>query len=474
MEDTAHPLHEDLKYKYLAGSLVITKESPFAFEANSKVDYYDELLSEIRLETRVDGPTTVHRDQQFGIVLSVHHTEAMGRMADFGKYLVNETPPSNAQQQPWVKKKQQLPLVNVRRATEVRGRRDELELNLREALALFFDIKSITFSPRDVQPRATERSGWKETVLAYVHAKAKDASVDKIPRIQMNLEFLDVTGPVSIAAESAETMIRATGEPTPPRPFSRVDLTEVLDPRNLAGTEEVLLELSATASGLVPELEDLIDLSALRAQLPVARIDAHEGTAVREINSWGDRVHAVSQRRWTIALDGSSLLKSPRSIRLHLPAPKIADASVKYQSYTDMDLVDLTEPVALVGSGALDSQEQSQTATAWWTAYAAVGGGAVLVLLLGLVVAIRVRGHGERPLRARDVFHMPARVDAFVVVQLLRALGASDLVRLSEAQQAQMRQEIERIQGACFGDNGNGLSDGELRAVAKKWLKTAV
>ena len=50
LEDTENPLHEELKYKYLAGSLVITKESPFAFQAGDKVAYYDELLDEIRLD----------------------------------------------------------------------------------------------------------------------------------------------------------------------------------------------------------------------------------------------------------------------------------------------------------------------------------------------------------------------------------------------------------------------------------------
>ena len=150
-----------------------------------------------------------------------------------------------------------------------------------------------------MQPRATDRPGWEETVLAYVHAAALDASVDKIPRIQMSLEFLDVTGPISISAESAETMIRVTGDRVPPRPFRRLDVTQVLDARNLEADEELVIEVTATANGLVPDLEDLIDLQQLEQQLPVARIDPHEGTLVRELNSWGDAVHVASDRRWT-------------------------------------------------------------------------------------------------------------------------------------------------------------------------------
>jgi len=470
MQDKEHPLHEDLKYRYLAGSLVITRESPFSFQANSKVSYYDELLKEIRLETRVDGPTTVQRDQPFGIILAVRHSEAIGRMADFGKYLVNDTPvfvPT------W--KKQPTPLIKVHKMREVRGRRDELELNIREALGLFFDIQSITFSPREVQPRPTQQPGWKETVLAYIHTKAKDSSVDKIPRVQMNLDFLDITGPISISAESPETMIKVSDKKTPPRPFHRVDLTEVLDARNLLDTEEALLEITATANGLVPELEDLIDKEALARQVPIARIDPHEGTLVKEIQSWGDTVHAVSHRQWTIVLDGSALVKTPRKITLQLPQPKTAGAAAKYRTYVDMDLVDLAEPAAAIGIGetAADDHETSERAIAPWVPYAAAAGAIAVLLLAGLVIVRLVHGRGERPLRARDVFRMPPRLDGFVVVQLLRSLGSSHLVRLSDTQRREMRQEIGRIQKACFDGNGSTLSEDELRSVARKWLRVA-
>lgn len=465
MDDKKQPLHEDLRYKYLAGSLVITKESPFSFQANSKVAYYDELLNEIRLETRLDGPDTVNRDQDFGIILSVHHTEAMGRMADFGKYLVNQTTTTQGNRPP-------PPTIAVHKARDAKGHRDDLELNIREALALFFDVKSITFSPRDVQPRRTARPGWKETVLAYIHVKAKDSSVDKVPRVQMSFEFMDLSGPVSITAESPETMIKMTDRPTPPRPFERVDLTEVLDTRNLANTEEIVLQITATASGLMPELAEVIDLDALGKQLPVARIDPREGTIVRQVNSWSDTVHAVTEHRWTVTLNASSLLNPPRRIALRLPVPKVGNGTAKCQTYQDMDLVELPELQTVVGpvEGAVETEPR--TALAGWNWYATVGGAIAGVLLVGLGLAWLLRRGGPRPLRARDVFHMPSRIDGFVVVQLLRRLRASELARLSEVQRTQMQQEIERIEAACFS-NGAGLSEDDLRSAAKKWLQAA-
>ena len=50
---------------------------------------------------------------------------------------------------------------------------------------------------------------------------------------------------------------------------------------------------------------------------------------------------------------------------------------------------------------------------------------------------------------------MPAQIDGFVVVQLLRSLGGSNLVRMSTAQRSEMQLDIERIvpqHGAIFAD----------------------
>ncbi len=469
LDDKDNPLHEELKYKYLAGSLVVTKESPFAFQAGDKVAYYDELLGETRLATRVDGPNTIQRDHEFGIVFSVHHTEALGRMADFGKYLVNELPPANSP----ARRSLEQSLVPTYRMGDLQGRRDELEMNIREALGLFFDIRAIVFSPKEVQPRPADQPGWEETVLAYIQVKPKDASVDKIPSIQMSLEFLDLTGPVKITTESPETIIKVTDHPTSPRPYDRVDITETLDPRSLATTEEILLEIKATACGLVPELEDLVHLDSLREQLPIARIDPHEGTMLREVNSWGDTVHAVSERRWTVALDASGLLDPPRRTELNLPKPKI-EAAVAYHAYKEMDLVDLDEPVTAVGEGETMVATAESLAPNDRRLWYAAGGGAALLLLLLLVVMYRARSPREGPRRAADVFRMPREIDGFVVVRLLRAMSGSELVRMSPAERSDVERDIQRIEISCFGENGRGaLSEEELRGVARKWLRLA-
>jgi len=93
---------------------------------------------------------------------------------------------------------------------------------------------------------------------------------------------------------------------------------------------------------------------------------------------------------------------------------------------------------------------------------------------VGLIALLsRRKGEGERPLRARDVFHMPGEVDGFAVIVLLRRLGSSPLVTLKEPQHAELQSDLQRVEQACFGAGGSAMSEADLRSVASKWLRFA-
>ena len=467
LADEKDPLHEDLKYRYLASALVITKDDPFTLGAEKKVAYFDELLSEIRLQTRVDGPNTVGRDQDFGIIVSVVHTEAMGRVAQFGQYLTNDIGANFAQGKP----KRRTPLA--RKMREAQGPRDELELSFTEALSPYFDIKSMTFSSPEVKPRPSAQTGWEETVLAYILVRAKDASVDKIPPVQMELKFVDLSGPVTIPAESAETVIKVgTGE-APARPASKVEITETLDTRQFQINGALPLEIKATASGLVPDLDQLLDIEALKKAIGVKAINPHEGLQVKELNTWGDQVAPRSERLWTIALDGDPIRAAEGLTEFKFPLPKSKDAVVVFQTYDDMNLTALPQPSTKIGRDVSGTGALAKTAShlGLWLAICAViallGGGAYFVF------AKRLSGTSDGVVRARDVFKMPAVVDGFAVVALLRKLRTSPLVKLQEPQQQELQQDLQRVQQACFGSHGGALSESDLRSVAEKWLRLA-
>ncbi len=464
LADEKDPLHEDLKYRYLASAMVITKDDPFTLGVQKKVAYLDELLSEVRLQTRVDGPNTVGRDQDFGILVSIVHTEAMGRAAKFGQYLTND-PDADL-----IKPKKASPLVKKMRAAQ--GPRDELELNITTALAPFFDIKSITFATPDEKPRPSAQAGWEETVLAYLHVRAKDASVDKIPPVQLELKFVDLSGPVTIPAESAETAIKVATENVAARPAGKIEISQTLDTRQLTINGALTLEIKATASGLVPELEQLLDVSA--PSIAIKHINPNTGLQVTELNTWADQVAPRSERVWTISLDGDAVRAANAPLEFRFPPPKAKDTEVIYQTYADMNLTTLPQPVIQIAARPLAPGEiaASPARNPYQWAIGALGG---VVILIGGLIAFSNRRKGEKecPLRARDIFQMPGDVDGFAVVALLRRMCASPLMKLKESQQKELQTDLQRVERACFGASDSAMSEADLRGVASKWLRFA-
>jgi len=99
-----------------------------------------------------------------------------------------------------------------------------------------------------------------------------------------------------------------------------------------------------------------------------------------------------------------------------------------------------------------------------------LGAVVVLVAIAGLVILKR-RSARERPLLARDVFHMPERMEPFIVVKLLRNLLASDRGHIWDAQRQALADEMRRVELACFEPDGEGLPESELRRVAQEALK---
>jgi hypothetical protein len=470
LNDEKDPLHEDLKYRYLASSLLITKDDPFSLGAEKKVAYFDELLKEIRLQTAVDGPNTIGREQDFGIIVSIIHTEAMGRVAKFGQYLTNDLTTVAAK----TRKKGGGAGPPARKMREAAGPRDEFELSLTEALSPYFDIKSITFASPDVKPRPTDRTGWEETVLAYVLVRAKDASVDRIPPVGLELKFIDLTGPVTIPAESAETVIKIQSDSSTPRPSENVQLTQTLDNRQLLINGALPLEIKATARGLVPDLEQLIDLEALKKSIAVKNLNPHDGLQIKELNTWDTKgVAPNSERLWTVALDSDPIRVADGQTEFHFPAPKPSVATTIYQSYSDMNLVTLPEPKVRIGptnaTGKLATASSHNELAIWLSTVGAA-------LLVGLVLYYTLRKKRAETIggqTARDLFHMPREVDGFSVIALLRRLRTSPLIHLQEAQRNELQSDLQRVQQACFGAKAGAMSEPDLRGVAEKWLRFA-
>ena len=329
------------------------------------------------------------------------------------------------------------------------------------------------FSTPEVKPRPTAKAGWEETVLAYLLVRAKDASVDKIPPVEMELKFVDLTGPVTIPAESAETGIKVASSDIPPRPASQVEITQTLDTRQFAINGTLPLEIKATASGLVPDLDQLLDLEALKKAVGVKQVNPHDGLQVKELNTWGEQVAPRTERLWTLSLDGDPIRAADAPTEFRFPPPKTNGQPVVYQTYDDMNLATLPKPSVMIGrnatSGAVASPKESHRML--WFALSTA-----LVLIVGgiaFVVYEKRRAANAQPADTGHGIKMPAEVDGFAVVALLRRLRASNHVRLGEAQKQDLQEHLQRVQQTCFGAAGSAMSEADLRSLAEKWLRAA-
>jgi hypothetical protein len=188
-----------VKFRYVRAGLEIVGDNERAAEAREVNDYYSDLVSEIRLETRVDGNTSVGTEP-FGLFVSIKHTREIEREAGgFGKYLVNQNNQAFA--------------YNYGRPTE--DYRDKFEEAAREALSEHFEVVSVTFNHQDVTSRALPEYGWRETPYAYLLVKARGPEADIVPALRLDLDFVDTSGYAVLPIESPELPIDASGAAAP-------------------------------------------------------------------------------------------------------------------------------------------------------------------------------------------------------------------------------------------------------------------
>jgi hypothetical protein len=285
----------------------------------------------------------------------------------------------------------------------------------------------------------------------------------------MELRFIDLSGPVTVPATSAETLLKVAGGKASPRPADKIEVTQTLDTRQFAINGSLSLEVAATAAGTVPELDDLLDLAPLAALAKVRQVTVIDPLMVKELNTWGDQVAPRTERRWSVTLDGDAIRAADKATDLPFPTIKAANATTVWRTYQDIDPVVLTKNSVLLdrvkvaaGAGYVPPVAEDDLT------YLYVGL-AVAAAFVGWLV-FRPRNTGPRPPRARDVFKLPAAIDGFAVVALLRKLAASPLVKFSSAQQAELKADIERVQTGCFG-GATTLSEADLKTLAEKWLR---
>jgi hypothetical protein len=168
-----------IKFRYVREGLAIVGDNKLAHEARSIFDYYNDLVTEIKLEAVVDGSDRVGHGEPFGLQVNLRHTREIEREAGgFSKYLQNQ----NSVQFSY----------NYGRPLE--DYRDKFEEAARNALKQDFDVLSVTFNAPETKSKATAEYGWRITPYAYILLKPRGPQVDRIPPLRLDLDFLDTSG----------------------------------------------------------------------------------------------------------------------------------------------------------------------------------------------------------------------------------------------------------------------------------------
>jgi hypothetical protein len=365
-----------------------------------RLHYYDELLAEVELRLAIDGNDQVGARRPFGVHVSLRATQSLMRENEVFRALLISPGGPGVQSSPETPSRQLL------------------ENELREKLPERFHVDAIAFHPPTTQTRHDGRDGWLELPLAYLVLRAKDESVDRIPPLQVDLDFADGQEPVRLAVRSQVALIDARTPNPPPRPARDVNVGCLLDGRSLAN-DKVVLEVTASARGLAPDLGHLLaDGGPVVAGFSPPTVKDH-GLSVQSLES-DSEVNALTERRWTIEY---RLAGDEQPATFVFPAVRDESSKVKYLRYADADIVD-TDATAPLRYSTL------ATARRWiWVSLGTVGSLAVAIAL----AFVYVRRRRARP-RAGSAYQWPERLTPFSALSLLRRMREDHQLALTAAE----------------------------------------
>jgi hypothetical protein len=281
--------------------------------------------------------------------------------------------------------------------------------------------------------------------------KPRGPQVDRVPPLRLDLDFLDTSGYAIIPVESAAVPIDAKDAAGEARPYEKLALTQTLDERQ-AKDGKLILEVKASAVGLLPELDQIVDLAGVTGSgFDVQKTDDH-GNSVVKFDEGGEGVDA--ERTWTIALRAKEgLPKHPETFTF--AKAKVETASDEHFRYVDADLASVPATVSL-------EREYGKPSRMWlWWIPAA--------LLVGVGAVIGLRRLRKPAAEEVSRFRVPEPLTPFTVLGLLRDIEAND--GLAPAQKRELGDEIQRIERHFFVAQEAEAPD--LARIASSWAQRA-
>ncbi|MCP3858719.1 MAG: hypothetical protein GY704_03615 [Phycisphaeraceae bacterium] len=459
-------LNPEVKPRIVRHALRVVGDHPAAAPLRRINALYEDLIDdEIHLRLAVDGPDRTGTDEPFAAVLALRYTNAVDRETDgFAKYLQNGV------------------YVNLgNRGTSV-NYRDRLERSIRDSLQDGFELEGIGFFDSmhpSVEVRENGEAGWQEKPLAYLVLRATDPSLERIPPIRMDLDFIDQTGPVILAVESNSPPIDAASV-APDRPLSELTVDQVLDARDPDGA--ILLEITARGRGVVGELDEIlvgvedaiaghrITEDGVEA-FPLAMVEASMDDEVVfrfMANADDEKTYQapdadgvqrqMTERRWSIRYEPEAGATTSGDFEVPRLAAGI-DGDLTVRVFEDMDLVAAEGDTVPLRRGVRP-----------WALAVILGAGTAICIALALLLLRR--GRADRGSTHDVESLLPSRWSPFASVAALKRIDERYGDRLAPARRIELRTEIAEIERRYFGPaDASGESD--LETLVRAWVREA-
>ena len=427
------------KHGYLKAGFEIVGDHKMAHEARKVFDYYRDLVTEIKLETVIDGSDVVGHERPFGVFVNLVHTREIERESGgFAKYLQNQNNGSF--------------YYNYGRPTE--NYRDKFEESVTSALEEQFDVLSVTFQSENVNSRALPEYGWRVTPYAYLLLKARGPEVDKLPPLRLDLDFLDTSGYAVLPVESSVLPIDAKPAAGEQRPIQKLSVTQTLDERQ-ADDGKLIVEVKATGQGLVSDLDQWMEFEP--DEFDVVNTE-DQGVSVSRFDPDAEQNVILSERIWMVTLHAKQgLSEHPKTFQFATAKPNIADYlhDVTFQRYIDADLESVDSSIQL-------EEQYGEVSRAWvgWT----VGGVIGLLSLLALMIRMSPPVLHESEKR----FQVPEKVTPFTVLGLLKDIAQNN--GLNDRRRQELSGSINRIEKYYF-EGRQEAEEPNIHEIAEEWVR---
>lgn len=438
----------NVRQRFLGSGLkIIGEEHPAAAAATKSLDYYRELLDEIQLRVTIDGPTTVGHRQPFGVFIGLEATRQLQRESGgFGKYIAGSP---NQQQQ----------MMMMGGGGGGGGRqnlREDFAKNIHAALDETFEVVSITFHDSAVKTIDLPREGWVETPLLYAVLRAKNPAVDRIPSIQLDMDFVDQPGLVLLPVMSQVQPLDATDASVPNRPCADLNLSLTMDEREW-DDGSLVVEITARGQGIIPNIDELFEDE--RDGFSHEVVDSN--LSVSQFVSDGRQRSPQADRNWQITYKRKPDLRGDVTFAFPKLKAGIEPVSIEYKRFEDADLATIDAATAAAGVRLAGTTGNSSRYLIF------------IVIAAVIAAAVWIMRKRLKPAKATDAEELaaPAEPTPFTTILFLRRIGQVRGSRLSPTDQAALESEISHIEAAFFSGGPPPAID--LSAITHKWRQVA-